>query len=161
MGKGIGPADCASAPNARFNNKKTVVASLLGRVAAKLRGTDLGDLLIQTLRKGGAAARVAAIGGISMCETVVKATTTNMERLALQVNASNIVCLTEPRIVDALFDAAGGLLIPVQDENSPQCRRLIGRNVSFAMLEPERMASLKDGDPIEIDSRKTRIVSVK
>jgi hypothetical protein len=54
--------------NARFNNKKTVVASLLGRVAAKLRGTDLGELLIQTLRKGVAAARVAAIGGISMCE---------------------------------------------------------------------------------------------
>ena len=32
---------------APFNNKKATVGGLLGRIAAKLRGTDLGDLLIQ------------------------------------------------------------------------------------------------------------------
>jgi len=50
-----------------------------------------------------------------------------MEALALDVNASHVVYLTEPRIVDALFDRAGALLIPLQEPDSPQCRRLIGR----------------------------------
>lgn len=51
-----------------INNKKATVARLLGRIAAKLRATNLGDLLIQTLSEGGAAARIAAIGGISTGE---------------------------------------------------------------------------------------------
>jgi len=235
-----------------LNNKKLSAAMLLGRVAAKLRGNDMGDLLIQVLREGGAAARIAAIGAISMAEarassvfytsalaalhgspgahmsgaldppsrklqahlyaidiyqppvvrqqleiarddlrrafaiddlptayswfalrrapaaasphhapfmgTVAKATTANMEALALEVNASNVVCLTEPRIVDALFDRAGAVLVPSQDEGSPQCRRLRGRGVPFAMLDSDRMAELKDGDQIEIEAELTRIV---
>jgi hypothetical protein len=237
---------------ATFNNKKETIALLLGRVAAKLRGTDLGDLLIQTFGEGGTAARIAAIGGISMAEelapsvfyvselaagyaarsasrsgareppsrklqallsgidldqslvvqhqlkiarddlrrafaiddlpygyswfalrrappafhqhrapfmgTVVKATTANMEELALRLNASHVACLTEPRIVDALFDRAGSLLIPLQDENSLQCRRLNSRSLPFAMLAPERMADLNDGDHIEIEADRTRVV---
>ena len=51
-----------------LNNKKASAAMLLGRVAAKLRGNDMGDLLIQVLSEGGAAARIAAIGAISMAE---------------------------------------------------------------------------------------------
>ena len=184
---------------APFNNKKETVAGLLGRIGAKLRGTDSGDLLIQTLSEGGTAARIAAIGSISMGEkrappvyyvselaalhsahagrsgaleppsrklqallfgielnqpeivrrhldiaqddlrrafsiddlpygyswfalrseppavhvhgapflgTVAKATTANMEEIALRLIASDVVCLTEPRIVEALFDRA-------------------------------------------------------
>ena len=238
---------------APFNNKKATVAMLLGRIAAKLRGTDLGDLLIQTLGEGGTAARIAAIGGISIGEeqapsvfyvnelaamhatrgasrsgaleppsrkllallrgihldqplvvqhqfeiarddlrrafgiddlpygytwfalrraapaahlnrapfigTVAKATTANMEELALRLNASHVVCLTEPRIVEALFDRAGSLLILLQDESSPQCRRLSSRGVPFAMLDTERMADLKDGDHVEIEGDRMRIVS--
>lgn len=238
---------------ARFNNKKATVAMLLGRIAAKLRGNDLGDLLIQTLSEGGAAGRIAAVGGISMAEelapsvfyvseleaihaaratprsgaleppsrnlqallfgidlgqplvvqqqlqvakddlrrafaiddlpygytwfalrstpppvhqhcapfmgTVAKAKTANMENLALRLNASHVVCLTEPRVVEALFDRAGSLLIPLQDENSPQCRRLSGRSASFAMLDAERMANLKDGDCVEIEGDRMRVVS--
>jgi hypothetical protein len=238
---------------APFNNKKECVALLLGRVAAKLRGTDLGDLLIQTFSEGGAAARIAAIGGISMSEehepsvfyvtelaathatrgaprsgalnppsrklqallfgidlhqplgvrrrlenakddlrrafavndlpygyswfalrrappatyrhhapfmgTVAKATTANMEEIALRLNASHVVCLTEPRIVEFLFDRAGALLIPRQDESSPQCLRLSSRGVPFAMLDAQRMADLKDGDHIEIEGDRTRVVS--
>jgi hypothetical protein len=239
--------------HAPFDNKKATVAMLLGRIAAKLRGTDLGDLLIQALSEGGAAARIAAIGGISISEehapsvfylselaalhaergipgraaleapsrklqallsgidldqpgvvrqqlaiarddlrrafgiddlpygytwfalrrappalhphgapfmgAVLKATAANMEALALRLNASHVVCLTEPRIVEALFDRAGALLIPVQDETSPQCRRLASRNVPFAMLDAGRMAELKDGDHVEIESDRTRVVS--
>jgi len=237
----------------RFNNKKATVAMLLGRVAAKLRGSDLGDLLIQTLAEGGAAARIAAIGGISMGEeqapsvfylseltgmhaargalrsgaleppsrklqallfgidldqplvvrrhleiaqddlrrafaidnlpygytwfalrrappavhlhrapfigTVAKATTANMEELALRLNASHVVVLAEARIVEALFDRAGSLLIPLQDESSPQCRRRSSRGVPFAMLDAQRMADLKDGDHVEIEGDRTRVVS--
>lgn len=238
---------------APFNNKKATVAMLLGRIAAKLRGTDLGDLLIQTLSAGGAAGRIAAIGGISIAEeqapsvfyvselaaihaadsaprsgaleppsrklqallfgidldqpsvvrqqlevakhdlrrafaiddlpygytwfalrdappafhqhhtpfmgTVAKATTANMEDLALRLNALHVVCLTEPRVVESLFDRAGSLLIPLQEENSPQCRRLSGRSVSFAMLDEKQMVDLKEGDHVEIEGDRMRIVS--
>jgi len=80
------------------------------------------------------------------------------DHLMMVVNASNVVCLTEPRIVDALFDRAGVVLVPSQDEGSPQCRRLRGRGVPFAMLDSDRMAELKDGDQIEIEAELTRIV---
>jgi hypothetical protein len=238
---------------AAFNNEKRTVAMLLGRIAAKMRGTDLGDLLIQTLSEAGAAARIAAIGGITLGEaqapsvfylsklaafqgapgatrsgaleppsrklqallsgidldqpsvvasrldiakddlrrafaiedipygykwfalrtappaihvhrqpfmgTVAKATTANMEELAYGLNASHAVCLTKPRIVEALFDRAGSLLIPLQDEDSPQCQRLRGRRVPFAMLDAEMMDQLKDGDHVVIERNRTRIVS--
>jgi hypothetical protein len=208
-----------------FSKRKKAVATLLGRVAAKLRGTDPGDLLIRTLSEGSPAARVAAIGAISTAEklappvfylselermysalrdsrgrepappsrklqallrgidldqppiigeqldiakkdlrrafgiddlpygyfwsalrarppaedphhapfmgTVVKASTANMEELALRLNAAHVVCLTQPRIVEALFERAGALLIPLQYEEF-QARRLAGRGVPFA-----------------------------
>jgi len=238
---------------APITNKKASVAVLLGRIAAKLRGTDLGDLLIQTLSAGGAAGRIAAIGGISVAEeqapsvfyvselaavhaagvlprgvaleppsrkllallfgidldqpsivrqkleiakqdlrrafaiddlpygytwfalrhappavyrhrapfmgTVARATTANMEDLALRLDASHVVCITEPRVVESLFDRAGALLIPLQDESSPQCRRLRGRSVPFAMLDEEQVADLKEGDHVEIEDDYMRIVS--
>jgi hypothetical protein len=235
-----------------FNDKKATVALLLGRIAAKLRGTDLGDLLIQTLSEGGPAARLAAIGGISMGEkfappvffvselaamhatrgtprsgaheppsrrlqallsgidldqppvvrhrleiakddlrrefgiddlpyghswfalrhappadnqhhapfigTVVNATTANMEELALRLEPSHVVCLTQPRIVETLFERAGSLLILPEDERS-QRRRLAGRGVPFATLDTEHMADLRDGDHVEIESDRMRVVS--
>ena len=51
------------------------------------------------------------------------------------------------------------LLILLQDESSPQCRRLSSRGVPFAMLDAERMADLKDGDQVEIEGDRMRIVS--
>ena len=51
--------------------------------------------------------------------TVVKATTANMEEFALRLDPSHVVCLTEPRIVEALFERAGSLLIPLGDEHGP------------------------------------------
>ena len=240
---------------ANFNNKMATVAMLIGRIAGKLRNTDSGDLLIQSLSEGGIASRIAAIGGISMAEEhsqsvfylnelekvhsgrltfaghaneppsrklqallfgidlyqpelitrsldtakydlrryfaiddlpygytwfalkntppavsrhrtpfmgiVVKATVETMEEVALQLNAMHVVCLTEPRIVEALFEQAGSLIIPVQDINSPQCQRLIGRDISFAMLDPEQMANLKNGDLVVIEDTQTRIVVKK
>lgn len=235
-----------------FNNKKETVSVLIGRIAAKLRGADLGDLFIQTLSEGGTASRIAAIGGISISEnhdrpvfylskletmysnrgeqisgantppsrkllallfaidlhqpsiverhltnarydlkrrfgiddfpyahtwltldtvppppqmhhapfmgTVVKATAVNMEEVALQLNASHVVCLTEPRIVEALFDRAGSFVIPPQEKDSPQIQRMIGRGVPFAMLDATQMAELKDGYIIEVEEVVMRVV---
>ena len=237
---------------ASFDNQMAAVGMLLGRIAAKLRGTDLGDLLIHTLSEGGPAARIAAIGGICMGEelappvfylselarmhaaggtprsgaleppsrklqgllfaidldqplvvedqlrigkddlrrafeiddlpygyswlelrtaaaadgphrapfmgTVVKATTANMEELALRLDPSHVVCLTEPRIVEAIFERAGSLLIPLGDDTA-QRRRLQSRGVPFAMLDAKRMAVLSDGDQVEVESDRMRVVS--
>jgi hypothetical protein len=83
--------------------------------------------------------------------TVVKATLGNMVELSTKVGVSKIACLTEPRIVDALFRDCGALLILEQDADSHQCRRLRGRGVPYGMLSPEAMAILSDGDVIAVD----------
>jgi hypothetical protein len=232
-----------------LNNKKDSIAMLVGRIASKLRGTGPGDLLIKTLSEGGAAARVAAIGGISsgvhassvfylselealhaggpapeggalhppsrmlqallygidrghpdvelqldnakyelrrdfgiddlpyshfwlglrneppaddphhapFMGTVAKATADTMEELALRVDASHVVCLTEPRIVDALFERAGALLILAPQDTS-QTQRLTGRDVPFAALDADRMAALEDGDHLVVEPGRMRVV---
>jgi hypothetical protein len=48
--------------------ERKAAAVLGGRVVAKMRGTDLGDLLIHVLTTGGVASQIAAIGGITMAE---------------------------------------------------------------------------------------------
>jgi hypothetical protein len=88
--------------------------------------------------------------------TVVKATLGNMVELSTKVGVSKIACLTEPRIVDALFRDCGALLILEQDSDSHQCRRLRGRGVPYGMLSPKATAILSDGDvshPLESISR--------
>ena len=72
------------------------------------------------------------------------------------LNPATIACLTEPRIVDALFDGCGGLLILPQDTDSPQCQRLRARGVPFAMLEPGVMATIGDGSHVLVDERQVR-----
>jgi hypothetical protein len=48
--------------------ERKAAAVLGGRVVAKMRGSDLGDLLIRVLTTGGEASQIAAIGGITMAE---------------------------------------------------------------------------------------------
>jgi hypothetical protein len=43
----------------------------------------------------------------------------------LNVDASTVVCLTEPGIVDASFERAGALPIPEHDEGPPRSRARI------------------------------------
>ena len=74
-------------------------------------------------------------------------------------NSSHVVCLTKSRIVEALFERAGSLLIPLDDENSPKCQRLRSRDVPFAMLGGEQIADIKDGDRVEVESDLMRVVS--
>ena len=234
--------------------ERRAAVTLGGRVVAKMRGSDLGDLLIRVLSTGGQASRIAAIGGITMVEDragpvfylpelkdialrksapsaasippshrlvtlldgiangesddvrraldnaiadlqrdfgdqrsagidgwkllreeppaplinngpligIVRwITTENMEDTAQELQVSDIACLTEPRIVDALLDQCGAFIIEEQDIASPLCRRLIGRDRRFAMLERRRIASLTDGDYIAFEPRRTTVLPAK
>ncbi len=92
--------------------------------------------------------------------TVVKATLDNMIEVGgSENNMSTVVCLTEPRIIEALFQSCGALLIPEQDADSHQCQRLRGRSVPFAMLSEETMGLIENGDAIVIDQEEIRIWS--
>jgi hypothetical protein len=81
---------------------------------------------------------------------VVKATTRNMVELSDAVSVSDIVCLTEPRVVDALFGNAGALLTTEQDLESPQCRRLSSRSIPFAIVGRRAMERMQDGDHVVV-----------
>ena len=97
--------------------------------------------------------------GTPFIGTAVNATLKNMADVAPELNSSTVACLTELRVVDALFDACGALLIPEQANDSPQCRRLRGRNVPFAMATPEVMAQVADGHQVVVDDKQIRILA--
>jgi hypothetical protein len=82
---------------------------------------------------------------------IVKATVSNMVELIERLDVASVACLTEPRIVDALFHNCGALLILQQDADSQQCRRLRDRGVPFGMLDPQAFAELSDGDCVVVD----------
>jgi hypothetical protein len=90
--------------------------------------------------------------------TVRKVEARSMVEAAEGVDVSTVACLTEPRVVDALFDGCGALLVMLQEEDSPQCRRLRDRGVPFAMLSPEAMAGLSDGDHVVVEEGAMRIL---
>lgn len=83
---------------------------------------------------------------------VVKAKTSNMVELSGSVSVYDVVCLTEPRVVDALFDNAGALLTTEADTGSPQCRRMSGRNIPFAIIDRREMERMREGDHIVVDA---------
>lgn len=82
---------------------------------------------------------------------VAKATVANMAELATKVGVRHVVCLTEPRVVDALFDRANAMLLPEQSPDTHLCRRLRSRAIPFAMLAPHHIAALDDDDHVVID----------
>jgi len=90
---------------------------------------------------------------------VVKVTTGNMVGLAERVNVSDVVCLTEPRVVDALFDNAGAVLTPDPDLDAPRCRRLRSRSIPFGVVDESVMEGLRDGDHIVVEEG--RVVVLK
>jgi hypothetical protein len=90
--------------------------------------------------------------------TVVKATRENMIEVGERATVSTVACLTQSRIVDALFDGCGALLIETQDADSPQCRRLESRGMPFAMLSAEAMGRLADGDHVVVDEARMHVL---
>jgi hypothetical protein len=81
-----------------------------------------------------------------------------MEEAAERVGPATVACLAEPRVVDALFDGAGALLLPAQEGDSPQCRRLRERGMPYALLGADALASLADGDHVVVEAEGLRIL---
>ena len=91
---------------------------------------------------------------------VAKATIDNMVNVgAGQNQVSTVGCFTEARIVEALFENCGALLIPIQDADSHQCLRLRGRGVPFAMIDDDTMSLLEDGDVVVVADGELKIWS--
>ncbi|MEM6382588.1 MAG: toll/interleukin-1 receptor domain-containing protein [Pseudomonadota bacterium] len=85
---------------------------------------------------------------------LVRATTFNMVDLADRVGVGDVVCLTEPRVVDALFDRAGAVVTAEQDPEAPQIKRLKSRAIPFAVVAPRTMAGLRDGERLSFERDK-------
>jgi hypothetical protein len=102
------------------------------------------------IRKGG---EVTNLHNAPFMGTVVKATLENMVELADRVGVANVACLTEPRVVDALFDQCGALLILPQEADSPQCRRLRDRGIPFGVASSELMSGLSDGEHVLVSEQ--------
>jgi hypothetical protein len=68
-----------------------------------------------------------------------------MEAKADLLGPTDIAVLTEPRIVDALFEGAGGFLIDEQQANAPLGTRLRARNVRWATCSAEALERIRDG----------------
>ncbi len=77
--------------------------------------------------------------------TVRRVTLANMESFADRLGPTDIACLTEPRIVDALLDGAGGYLIDDQQANAPLGTRLRVRGVRFATYNRHILERFEDG----------------
>ncbi len=92
------------------------------------------------------------------------ATIKNMNETALKTSAGKVVCLSEERIVESLFDQCSAFLIPGQSKDSLLCKRLRSKNVPFAMIKPGLMSELNDGDQVMVSEkqitlwRKTRLI---
>ena len=85
--------------------------------------------------------------------SIVKVTVGNMSKMAFQTHVANVVCLTEERIVESLFDQCSAFLIPEQDPESLLCKRLRSRRMPIGMITPEMMQALKNGDHIMVSQK--------
>lgn len=75
---------------------------------------------------------------------VRRVTRANMESYADTLGPADIACLTEPRIVDALFDGVSGYLIAHEEADKPLGIRLQGRTARFATYGADEIRQLED-----------------
>jgi len=80
-----------------------------------------------------------------MVGTVRRITLANMETFADTLGASDIACLTEPRIVAALLDGASGYLIGQHEADAPLGLRLRNRGARFATFDRANLDRFDDG----------------
>ena len=77
-----------------------------------------------------------------------------MEAKADLLGPTDIAVLTEPRIVDALFEGAGGFLIDEQQANAPLGTRMRARDVRWATCSAEALERIQDGMAVIWRARK-------
>lgn len=97
--------------------------------------------------------------------TVRRITRADMEARARALNAAEIACLTEPRIVDALFDRVGGFVIDSAQSDGALGARLRARGVRFAAVPAAVMSGLGEGLavawwPLAPDGGNARVVGL-
>jgi hypothetical protein len=80
--------------------------------------------------------------------TIRRATRANMEAVAATAGPADVVCLTEPRIVDVLFMGVSGYLIRQEEIDQSLGVRLAAREARFAGFSQETMRQLHDGDVV-------------
>jgi hypothetical protein len=81
-----------------------------------------------------------------------------MVQLADEVTLADVVCLTEPRVIDALFDRAGAVLSAEPDVDAPRHQRLQGRSIPFAVIAPKTMLSLKDAHSVAVSADRVTVI---
>jgi TIR domain len=86
--------------------------------------------------------------------TLRRVTRADMEAKADFLGPTDIAVLTEPRIVDALFEGAGGFLIDEQQANAPLGTRLRARDVRWATCSAEALERIQDGMAVIWRARK-------
>jgi hypothetical protein len=81
---------------------------------------------------------------------VRKVTLANMEDLADRLGPRDVACLTEARIVDALFEDAGAFLLNEIEIGSPLDERLRRRGIRFACMTKDSINRLHDGQSLVV-----------
>lgn len=91
-----------------------------------------------------AAPRPAKLVNGPLIGRVRRITRANMESYADALGPADIACLTEPRIVDALFEGVSGYLITDEEAGKPLGIRLQGRTARFATYATDVIRQLDD-----------------
>ena len=81
-----------------------------------------------------------------------------MVQLANRIKVSDVVCLTEPRVVDALFKNAGALLVIEDELDSIRSRRLRSRSIPFGIIDRNTMGNMQDGDLVVVNETEVKIM---
>jgi len=82
--------------------------------------------------------------------TVRRVSLDNMESLADQLGPAELALLAQPRIVDALFEHAGGFLIDEREIEAPLGDRLRSRGARFATYRPELLGKIQEGSALVV-----------
>ena len=82
--------------------------------------------------------------------TVRRVTRANMESSAGTLGPADIACLTESRIVDALFGGVSGYLITHDEADKALGSRLQGRSARFAASDTQTIQQFQDGTVIAL-----------
>jgi hypothetical protein len=82
--------------------------------------------------------------------TVHRITRSNMESHADRLGPMDVAWLTEPRIVDALFEGVSGYIIAQEEAEGPLGVRLHGRGARFAAFGTEAFEQLESGMAIAL-----------
>jgi hypothetical protein len=81
---------------------------------------------------------------------VRRVTLANMEACAETLGPKDIVCLTEPRIVDALLTNASGYLINADEMHAPLGQRLRNRSSRYAAFDAVQLDRFEDGSALAL-----------